>query len=451
MSVDVTGFVSPNEAQAVDLPFKRAVLDAVVGRRARLVSIEAADELSWADLRPAALAAPAVDSRPDGTVRAVRTRIPLTSSALGVPRARLAGSAFMGHTKKLALELHPLRWDPTQGRLVLSQTLRVRIAFVGDAGPETGDGSIGRRNPRARSTVPVVFAHLHTTSRGLHAVAYEDVFPRAGRPLPLSALRLVQQGRVVPIHVEPPTGTFGPGSVLYFHVDREAASTDFSGELSFALERTAGGVEMGRATAEPLTGPTTSAPLGLARFETNRIYQSGLLQAPDVWLWEFAQSGMTKNVSLDLAGVDLASPLPPGSGSSSRAPPTPGCRGSTTLSFALNGVSLGETSFEGMVPFLFEGTIAASAPHRGDEHPHLHQRGRHRGGVAGLPRPGGGGVPRGLRASRRTLRRGLDRGGGGPGRPGRDVARRTVQDHAPRDDGGIGGSSPASARSLPWT
>ena len=125
VSVDVTGFVSPNEAQAVDLPFKRAVLDAVVGRRARLVSVEASDELSWATLRPAAVAAPAVDSRPDGTVRAVRTRIPLTSSALGVPRARLAGSAFMGHTKKLALELHPLRWDPAQGRLVLSKTLRV--------------------------------------------------------------------------------------------------------------------------------------------------------------------------------------------------------------------------------------------------------------------------------------------------------------------------------------
>ena len=92
-------------------------------------------------------------------------------------------------------------------------------------------------------------------------------------------------------------------------MDREAASTDFSAELSFALERTSGGVEMGRGTAAPLTGPLGSAPLGLARFETNRIYQSGLLQAPDVWLWEFAQSGMTKNVALDLAGVDLASAL----------------------------------------------------------------------------------------------------------------------------------------------
>ena len=285
----------------------------------------------------------------------------MTSSALGVPRARLAGSAFMGHTKKLALELHPLRWDPAKGRLILSKTLTVKIAFVGEDAQETGDGSLGRRNPRTRKTTPVVFAHLHTTERGLHAVPYEAVFPRAGRPLPLEALRLVQGGAVVPVHVEPPNGTFGPRSVLYFHVDRQAASTAFSGELSFALERTAGGVEMGRAPASPLTGPLGSAPLHLARFETNRIYQSGLLQAPDVWLWDFAQSGMVKNVSLSLDGVDLASPLSARVRVFLQGASDAGVSGEHHVSFAMNGVSLGETSFEGMVPFLFQGTLPASA------------------------------------------------------------------------------------------
>ena len=39
--VEIEGFASPTDPDAVDLPFKRAVLDAVVGRRARIVSVEA--------------------------------------------------------------------------------------------------------------------------------------------------------------------------------------------------------------------------------------------------------------------------------------------------------------------------------------------------------------------------------------------------------------------------
>ena len=358
----VPGFVQAARAGTVDLPFKRALLDAVVGRRARLVAVEAADELSWAELRPAVVGRPAIDSREDGTVRAVRQRLPLGSSVpLSVPRAHLAGEAFMGQAKKLALELHPLRWDPAQGRLVLSRTLRVRIAFAGAVPREGGDGSLGRRNPRSRRTAPLVLAHLHTTGRGLHAVAYEDVFPSPRRPVPLAALRLVQDGRVVPVHVEPPGDTFGPGGHLYFHADRTASSTDYSEEISWALERTAGGQEMALASAAPRTDPVGAAPVGQVRAEVDRIYQPGLLDAPDVWLWDFAQGGALKTVSVDLHGVDPTAAVPARVRVFLQGASDAGQGGEHHLSFSWNGVPLGETTFEGMHPHVFEGTLGASS------------------------------------------------------------------------------------------
>ena len=359
--VEVAGFAAPTDAGSVDVPFKRAVLDAVVGRRARIVSVEASPELTWAGLRPAALGTPEIDSRPDGTVRAVRNRMPLGPAARQTPVALIAGDAFMGHAKKLALELHPLRWDAAQGRLVLSQTLTVHIAFMGAAPQETGDGSLGRRRPPARPTTAPVLAHFHTTNRGLHAVPYEAVFPGPRRALPISALRLVQDGRVVPLHVEPANGLFGPGSVLYFHADRIASSTAHAGEVSFALERAGGGVLMAQASAAPVGGAVASASCGEARFETNRIYQSGLLQAPDLWLWEYASGGLTKNLSLPLRGVDAASALPARVRVYLQGASASGQPGEHHIRLSLNGVLLGEPTFEGMVPHLLEGTIAASS------------------------------------------------------------------------------------------
>ena len=57
----------------------------------------------------------------------------------------------------------------------------------------------------------------------------------------------------------------------------------------------------------PLGGPLVSPSTGLASFETNRFYQPGLLEAPDMWLWEALGSGATRTKSFSLSGVDAAS------------------------------------------------------------------------------------------------------------------------------------------------
>ena len=363
--MDVAGFASPTHTHAVDLPFKRALLDAVVGRRARLVSVEPRDEISFPELRPAALGTPEVDTRPDGTVRPVRRRLPVGPATLSVPRARIAGDAFMGHAKKLALELHPLRWDPAQNRLVLSRTLRVRIAFAGDVPGESGSGSIGRRNPRPRRTAPPVFAHFHTTRKGLHAVAYEDVFPSPRRAAPLSALRLVQDGRVVPFHVEPPGPVFGPGSVLFFHADRTAASTDYTGEVSWALERAPGGALMASGSATPSGAPLVSASYAQAHFETQRIYQSGLLEAPDIWLWDFVFRGVSKDIPLSLEGVDTTSPLQARVRVYLQGASDSAVIGEHHITASWNGVLLDDVSFERKRPYTLEGTVPAASLNEG--------------------------------------------------------------------------------------
>jgi len=69
-----------------------------------------------------------------------------------------------------------------------------------------------------------VFAFLGTSAKGLHAATFESLFPGRRRPLDVATLRLTREpgpgsaagtSRVlVPFHVEPRTGFFGPGSRL---------------------------------------------------------------------------------------------------------------------------------------------------------------------------------------------------------------------------------------------
>ena len=54
---------------------------------------------------------------------------------------------------------------------------------------------------------------------------------------------------------------------------------------------------------------TAATSRALARFETNRFYQPGLLDAPDPWLWEALVAGTSKTIGFSLSGVERASPL----------------------------------------------------------------------------------------------------------------------------------------------
>jgi hypothetical protein len=235
----------------------------------------------------------------------------------------------------------------------------VKLAFAGVAEGERGTGSRGRVLPGRRALFREVLAQMHTSRRGLHAVSYEALFPSHPRGFSTARLRLQRQGEAVPFHVEPAGTVFRPGSVLYFYADRAASSTDYSSEVGYELVRSSG-VEMGVASAAPAGGPLVSSSMGFTSFETNRIYQPGLLEAEDLWLWEGMVSGVVRTVGFTLSGVDPASAatarllvhLQGGSES-----------GVTTdhhVRVSVNGVFAGEATFAGKRPHLVELVVPAS-------------------------------------------------------------------------------------------
>ncbi|MGD8897286.1 MAG: LamG domain-containing protein, partial [Acidobacteriota bacterium] len=217
LHVTIPDFDQPTDPRAPDLPLKRVVLDALVGRHARIVWVKQRRTRSFPGLTPAAVGAAEIVSSPDGTVRPGRRAVALRGEGLLPPVAAwIPGDAFIGETKKLALEMNPLRYDASSDTLLLARTLRVKIAFDRKAArEERGRDSRGRRRPRSvEDSAPQVLAHLHTLKKGLHAVSFETLFPQGHDALRLDSLRLSLQGQGVAFHVEPDRKTFGPGRVL---------------------------------------------------------------------------------------------------------------------------------------------------------------------------------------------------------------------------------------------
>ena len=150
------GFDSLSDPLAPALPLKRARLDGVVGRQARIGSIQARENRFFTGLVAAADGTRRPSSR-DGTVQPGRREAELGLSHGVFPRvqARLAGEGFQGEDKTLALELMPLRYDASRGALVLSRRLTVRVDFAGAEPSEIGRGRLGRRIPaRAPTRTP---------------------------------------------------------------------------------------------------------------------------------------------------------------------------------------------------------------------------------------------------------------------------------------------------------
>jgi hypothetical protein len=368
--VSIPGFDQRTDPRAPDLPLKRVVLDAVVGRHARIVGVREEDTRSFPGLRPAAVGPAEVVTSPDGTVRPGRRGAVLKGDGLLPPSAaRLGGDAFIGETKKIALEMSPLRYDAASHTLRLARTLRVRIAFDHRATrEETGRGARGRRRPRSvEETAPRVLAYLHTVSPGLHAVSFETLFPQGREALPLDSLRLSRQGESVPFHVEPQGRTFGSGSVLFFHASTRARSTDYSPEIAYALEQAPGGVLMPSVSVSPRGArAASSVSLAEASFEENRYYQAGLLDAPDVWLWDFIVGGTSRSWPLALEGVNRSSALSARLQVCLQGASESDAKGEHHLSVSLNGIPLGEASFDGKLPHVFSASVAASHLREGE-------------------------------------------------------------------------------------
>ena len=321
----IPGFDEPSSPTAPAIPFLRAVVGARVGKAARVAWVRHEKTKTYAGLYPAAVGEGEMIVGWDGTVRPGRRPRQLRKSDEGmVPElpVRIGGDGFIADEKKLALELSPLRFDTLNAEMRLSRRMRVKIVFDrASAQREVGSGSKGRRRPRSVSRrTSRVLAYLHTEEKGLYGVPFETLFPEGRRPIPVSSLKLTLQGEAVPFNIQPRRKkNFRPGSMLFFYAASEAASTDYSSEVTYALELGSGGVRMKVRSAAPNGRlPRVSAsPIARADFETNRWYQAGLLQAPDLWLWGLRDRGDVQVVPAGDrgSGGDLHRPGPAPRGS----------------------------------------------------------------------------------------------------------------------------------------
>ena len=372
--VFVPGFDFPQDPQAPALPFRRALVDAVVGRRAQLGRVRALDQVGFPGLVPASLGQLEMEVSRDGTVRAGRRS--LRGSApqhVSTDLARLLPSVFQGEAKSAVVQITPLRFDARRQQIVLAKRVLVKLLFTARETGESGRGSFGRRERPQQPVAAELLARLYTTSLGLHMVSFEALFPGRQQGLASSQLRLERQGQAQGIHVGcaaplgacGETGAFGPGSVLYFHADTAAASTDFSPETAWELLRARDGLRMPLLSAAPSGGAVTTASTGQASFEVNRFYQPGLLEAPELWLWEGLASGTTRAKSFSLSGVNATSSQPAAlevflQGASESGNPI-----DHHVSVSLNGVLVGEARFAGKKPYRMSLSLPPSLLHEG--------------------------------------------------------------------------------------
>ena len=312
--LEVPGFESLIELAGPGIPVKRTWVDAVAGRKVKLVSVQARGVEAFTSLRPSDAETPEIVATQDGTVRAARRR----SRRRVTPRARAAfqggglypseaarvvSVGFQGDVKKALLELSPLRWDASTGQLLLARRLVVRLSFRGrDLSERSTDGVRGRRYRRRRSHERRgVVARLATTERGLHAVRYEEVLG-GGRGVRASALRLSRQGQAASFHLEPNSNRFKPGSILYF-VSEGASSNPYGSEAVYELEASGeGGESMPEISGAP-SGEPTRFYWHRAEWEEDRYYQAALLEAPDLWLWDLLFAPVVKSYPFEVSSL----------------------------------------------------------------------------------------------------------------------------------------------------
>ena len=357
--VFVPGFEFPQDEQAAALPLRRALVEAVVGRRATLGSVRATDLASFG-LVPDSVGRAEMQVGRDGTVRAGRRVGPVPRSFPRGEIARVLPSVFQGESKSAVVLISPLRYDAGRRQLTLARRVQVQIQFTGREPGESGRGFRGRARVAPTPVSGEVLARLFTGSRGLYAASFEQLFPGRARGFAASELRLERQGSPVAFHLEPNADVFGPGSRLYLFAGKAPESTAFSGEVAHELVRSNAGMRMplvsGAPSGDPVAGPAT----GTASFETNRFYQPGLLDAADPWLWESFPSGASKTSTFALAGVQAAD------GASARldvflqGASESGQAVDHHVSVSLNGVLAGEAQFAGKRPYRLSLSVAAS-------------------------------------------------------------------------------------------
>ena len=290
------------------MPVKRTWVEAIAGRKVKLVSVQARGLEAFTGLRPSGAALAEIVATREGTVRASRRRLRAAfrkGELYPSEAARLVSVGFQGNVKKALVELAPLRWDGTKGQLLLARRLVVRVLFRGREPSELStDGVQGRRYARRRShDQRTVVARLGTTERGLHSVRYEEML-RGRRGVRARTLRLSRQGEAVAFHLEPNGNRFKPGSILYF-VSEGAGANPYGSEAVYELEVARSG-EAGESMPE-ISGAPSGEPTRFywhrAEWEENRYYQAALLEAPDAWLWDLVFAPETKSYPIEVSAL----------------------------------------------------------------------------------------------------------------------------------------------------
>ena len=291
----------------------------------------------------------------DGTVRAgARPNRSSKSNKARIDRddlARIATVAFQGDEKKGLVELSPMHWDGQ--RLALAKRVVVRVSLRRrDRGESTSELGRSRRRLAAKKAKGV-FARLVTTEPGLYSVRYEDVV-RARQSLRVDTLALRHGAESVPFRIEPPTSRFGPGSTLLFLSDTPRANP-YGKETVYELARGVDSLQMLATNAAPtLEGETVY--LDRIDAEKNALYQAGLVDAPDLWLWDLVMSGESKTFPFETK--DLA----PGDGAmrvylqgASDLPETLDHH----VNILVNGTYIVDAHFDGKAPHLVEAAVPA--------------------------------------------------------------------------------------------
>ena len=366
--LSIPGFEETRLAGAPTLPVKLAWLEAVVGRQVRIVSMAGQDVVAFTSLRPSVVGEAALFADANGTVspRMRRRAAGIAFRAAGLypeEPARLVDTAFQGQVKKAQIELSPLRWDRTNGQLLLARKLRVRVAFAGQEPGEVSRGGSrglaalkgrnGGGNPKNGDAARVV-ARLTVRERGLQAVSYEQIFGARGR-VALADLRLSRQGETVAHHVEPDRRGFAPGSVLFF-VSEGPVVNPHGNELVYELSLAGGGSAMPVASAAP-SGAALAEAWTDERWEKDVQYLPGLLQAESPWLWDTLLATWIRSYPMELGRVASASEtarLSVWLQGGTDFPESPDHH----VRIRVNGNAVGEASWDGQTPYRLDAELA---------------------------------------------------------------------------------------------
>ena len=365
--LSIPGFEETRLAGAPTLPVKLAWLEAVVGRKVQIVSMAGQDVVAFTSLRPSVVGEAAMFADANGTLspRMRRRAAGVAFRAAGLypeEPARLVDTAFQGQVKKAQIELSPLRWDRTNGQLLLARKLRVRVAFAGQE-----PGEVSRGGSRGLAALKGTQRRRQPEERGRRARRGTADGPRAraaGRELradirnagPRGARRPAPEppGETVAHHVEPDRRAC-PGSVLFF-VSEGPIVNPHGNELVYELSLAGGGSAMPVASAAP-SGAALAEAWTDERWEKDVQYLPGLLQAESPWLWDTLLATWIRSYPMELGRVAAASEtarLSVWLQGGTDFPESPDHH----VRIRVNGNAVGEASWDGQTPYRLDAELA---------------------------------------------------------------------------------------------